>query len=286
MARQLTLHESPACLTPLGGGDVADGQQTADGQQRPETVEGDTMHIHKPRPLHSIREFLSEISVIVVGVLIALALEQVVEYLNWSHKVAQAEVRLDADLKIDSSSASQYPILKPCADAYLDRMQADLLKHDAADMRRLYDFGPPFSTRQWRVVAWGSAVASQIGDHIPDGRYQVYAEAFQGANRLFDHQLRYRDDYAVAMTGRFGLPPDTKTMADELAAVDRLRESIRVGRLIAANELPNPALARLGLTPDPEVVADLQRRTAKCLALLSQPPSDQASAAERREIGK
>src|SRR5215469_15046853 len=102
------------------------------------------MHIHKPKPLHTIREFLSEISVIVVGVLIALALEQGVEYLDWSHKVAQAEVRLSADLKENSSYASQYAALKPCADSYLDRMQSDLIKHDAVDLTKLYHFGPPF----------------------------------------------------------------------------------------------------------------------------------------------
>jgi hypothetical protein len=33
------------------------------------------MHIHKPKPLHGVREFLSEIGVIVVGVLIALGLD-------------------------------------------------------------------------------------------------------------------------------------------------------------------------------------------------------------------
>jgi hypothetical protein len=46
-------------------------------------------------------------------------------------------------LKDDSSYASQYGILKSRAEAYLDRMQADLLKHDAADMERLYEFGKP-----------------------------------------------------------------------------------------------------------------------------------------------
>ena len=35
---------------------------------------GEEMHIHRPRSAHSFREFLSEIGVIVVGVLIALAL--------------------------------------------------------------------------------------------------------------------------------------------------------------------------------------------------------------------
>lgn len=51
------------------------------------------MHIHKPKPLHGVREFSSEISVIVVGILIALGLEQTVESLHWRHKVEQAEVR-------------------------------------------------------------------------------------------------------------------------------------------------------------------------------------------------
>ena len=37
------------------------------------------MHIHRPKAAHSLREFLSEISVIVVGIVIALGGEQVVE---------------------------------------------------------------------------------------------------------------------------------------------------------------------------------------------------------------
>jgi hypothetical protein len=37
------------------------------------------MDIHKPKPIHNFREFLSEIGVIVCGVLIALILEQAVE---------------------------------------------------------------------------------------------------------------------------------------------------------------------------------------------------------------
>lgn len=251
---------------------MADEQEPASGVQPPETDDGGTMHIHKPKPLHGVREFLSEISVIVVGVLIALALEQGVEAFNWSHKVAQAEGRLRADLKDDSSYATQYGILKPCAEAYFDRMQADLLHHDAADMERLHEFGPPFQGQPWKVLAWESAVASQIGDHMATRRFQVYAEAFRGANLLREYNLRHRDDYAAAMTGRFALPPDSKTVADQLAAVDRLRGYIRVGRLIAANDIIDPVRIHLGITPSPAVVADLRQTAAKCLALLG-PPS-------------
>jgi hypothetical protein len=45
------------------------------------------MHIHKPKAPHGLREFVGEISVIVCGVLIAIALDQMVETL---HHHAQA----------------------------------------------------------------------------------------------------------------------------------------------------------------------------------------------------
>ena len=37
------------------------------------------MHVHLPKPLHGWREFTGEVGIIVLGVLIALGAEQVVE---------------------------------------------------------------------------------------------------------------------------------------------------------------------------------------------------------------
>jgi hypothetical protein len=225
------------------------------------------MHFHLPKPLHGWREFAGEVGIIVIGVLIALGAEQVVESILWRHKVEQAEVRLRADLTDDTSFASQYEILTPCANAYLDRMQTDLLKHDSADMGRLYQLGPPFVGEPWKVVAWENATASQIGDHMSTERFQVYEEAFRGADLLRDFNLRNRNDYAAAMTGRFALPADTKTTADELAAVERLRTYITIGRNIAKNDLINRS-AHVGVTLTPDVVDFYRKQAAKCTALL------------------
>jgi hypothetical protein len=229
------------------------------------------MHIHKPKPLHGVREFVSEISVIVVGILIALALEQTVESLHWRHKVQQADVRLRADLQYDITFAAQFDILQPCAEAYLDRIQTDLVKRDAVDITRLYEFGPPFDRGAWESVAWESAVASQIGDHIDNDRFQTYSEAFRGTNLLRDFQTRLRDDYASAMTGRFALPPDAKAVADQLAAVERLRLTLLDERAISANDLITPGKARFGITPDAVFVAKLREKASACLAILGQP---------------
>lgn len=229
------------------------------------------MHIHKPKPLHGVREFVSEISVIVVGILIALALEQTVESLHWRHKVQQADVRLRADLQYDITFAAQFDVLQPCAEAYLDRIQTDVVKRDAVDIMRLYVFGPPFDRGAWESVAWESAVASQIGDHIDNDRFQAYSEAFRGTNLLRDFQTHLRDDYASAMTGRFALPTDAKVLTDQLAAVERLRLTLLDERAISANDLITPGKARFGITPDAAFVAKLRERASACLAILNQP---------------
>lgn len=45
------------------------------------------MHFHLPKPQHGWREFIGEVGVIVLGVLIALSAEQIVETLHWRSQI-------------------------------------------------------------------------------------------------------------------------------------------------------------------------------------------------------
>lgn len=45
------------------------------------------MHFHMPKPLHGWREFAGEVGIIVIGVLIALGAEQVVETVHGNAEV-------------------------------------------------------------------------------------------------------------------------------------------------------------------------------------------------------
>src|SRR5689334_9592983 len=57
----------------------------------PSITEPETqVEFHKPKPVHNWREFLSEVGVVVLGVCIALAAEQAVEWWRWRDQVAQA----------------------------------------------------------------------------------------------------------------------------------------------------------------------------------------------------
>ena len=59
------------------------------------------MHFHLPKPLHGWREFAGEVGIIVVGVLIALAAEQVVETLHWRHEVGLFRNSVDHEIGND-----------------------------------------------------------------------------------------------------------------------------------------------------------------------------------------
>jgi hypothetical protein len=235
------------------------------------------MDIHKPKPVHGWREFLNEILIIVVGVLIALGLEQFVEGLHWRHKVDQAERTMRVELGRDRTDAAQYPILAACTDAYLDRMRDDLLRRDTADLTRLYGLGEPFVTEPWTATAWEAAVASQIGDHMATDRFLNYAESFRRADLMKDVQFRLRDHFAAAMVGRFGLPSG---QAEELTAAEDLRRDITLARAITADFIANTDA--LNITPSARGIADYRRKATSCLAAIAPMGSSPAGAKPRR----
>ena len=53
---------------------------------------------HKPKPVHSWREFLVELGTITLGVLIALGAEQTVEFIHWRSEVSIARKTLQEEI--------------------------------------------------------------------------------------------------------------------------------------------------------------------------------------------
>jgi hypothetical protein len=89
------------------------------------------MHIHPPKPLHGWKAFFNEIFVIVVGVLIALGLEQVVEAVHWQHKVHEGEERLKPELATSFKAAIYLITTAPCINAQLDVLENRVINSGA-----------------------------------------------------------------------------------------------------------------------------------------------------------
>jgi hypothetical protein len=77
------------------------------------------MHVHLPQPLHGWRAFAGEVGVIVLGVLIALAAQQMVEAIQGNAQGREFRQAVDNELAYDLGSYRQRLMLTPCVRARL-----------------------------------------------------------------------------------------------------------------------------------------------------------------------
>ena len=80
------------------------------------------MHFHLPKPLHGWREFAGEVGIIVVGVLIALSAEQIVEALHWHSEVAGFRSAVRQELALDLGTYQFRMNENGCVKARLDEL--------------------------------------------------------------------------------------------------------------------------------------------------------------------
>ena len=65
------------------------------------------MEIHKPKPFHNLREFASEIAVVVIGISIALAGEQAVEMIHHRQQLSEARRAIAEELATNIAASKQ-----------------------------------------------------------------------------------------------------------------------------------------------------------------------------------
>ena len=135
------------------------------------------MHFHLPKPLHGWREFVGEVGIIVIGVLIALGAEQLIERMQWRDKVQETTVQLNAELHRDAVSAYDWLVVAPCVDGQLHAIDAALAS--ARQTHRLQPtaaFTPPLEI--FTEDTWLNARALQVADHLSPQQVQEYSSLF------------------------------------------------------------------------------------------------------------
>jgi hypothetical protein len=143
------------------------------------------MHVHLPKSLHGWREFAWEVLIIVVGVLIALSAQQVVERMTWRGRVNEAKEDLRAELSDDLFAAQERIRRKECIDRQLARV-SDLIDHPPPAASKLHGVG---NTRSWSSSAWDSAVASGAVSHMFTDERARYAQIYSAVRLLHDMNL-------------------------------------------------------------------------------------------------
>jgi hypothetical protein len=165
--------------------DASDLDPTPVPARQADTLKEDAdVEIHKPKPVHSWRELLSEIGVVVIGVCIALAAEQAVEWVHWREQAANARSIISGEIAANIQDSIDIMRGNACTERRLDQLEGILAT--AAKTAQLPPLGeinqPP--ARLFGHGAWDSFVASQAASHLDRvdlaamGTHYAYGEQF------------------------------------------------------------------------------------------------------------
>jgi hypothetical protein len=134
------------------------------------------MHFHLPKPLHGWRAFAGEVGIIVVGVLIALAAEQLVSSIRERDDMAQLRSALRSELSDDRARWESIRAQDPCTEKRLDAL--DEWVKTAPPNATLSNGYRPFL---WNMhsSAWDLAKTNPAAMHIPLKERLTYASLYQ-----------------------------------------------------------------------------------------------------------
>jgi hypothetical protein len=136
------------------------------------------MHFHLPKPLHGWREFAGEVGIIVVGVLIALGAEQVVEGAHWRHQVALERSALNFEVRDNLNAVQSRMVLEGCVQRRLAEL-GDLLGQakTGEPLQLLGPVGAPIAF-EGSKGAWTIATSGDVLSHMPLDEQLAYSNAF------------------------------------------------------------------------------------------------------------
>ena len=158
------------------------------------------MHFHLPKPLHGWREFAGEVGIIVLGVLIALGFEQIVEASHQRQEGLQADNAIRNELDFNLGRLKSRMEIHSCVRRRIDEIQALLDKAATA---------PNIVTPKWigRPQSWAFASSrweaeSQAGRAalVDPGRLSKYAVMYARMHDLLEEMTLEQTDWAKLRT--------------------------------------------------------------------------------------
>jgi hypothetical protein len=141
------------------------------------------MHLHLPKAIHGWREFAKEVGIIVLGVLIALGFEQVVQAWRWRHDARETREALTSELEYSALWADERIAVQKCLRDRITQLTAKLhgsgthwdadpvvLGNPRRPVGRSLQTSLPLAYRAphrpWLSDEWQTAKSSGIIDHM------------------------------------------------------------------------------------------------------------------------
>ena len=205
------------------------------------------MEFHNPKPVHSLREFLGEVAVVVLGIVIALTGEQTLQHLEWRHKIRLANADMRQEISGDDGPQVLERIaLAPRIDRGLDaiRQTVDQGAGRASVLQAIDRFWTPRHT--WDSIAFQSALSSGVLAQAPVQRVAVLSRFYSLMPVLERaNEREFRDGAALASISGTGGALTEEERGRVLSAVERLRrDDAEIHRLA---KLAEASMTQLGI---------------------------------------
>ena len=228
------------------------------------------MHVHPPKPLHGWRELFGEIGVIVIGVCIALAAEQTLDWLHWRKEMAETREALKTELA-RAVGAYQFNLAQQtCANARLDELTQWL---DASKVGEAPPLTRPIGNPgSYSLLegAWDTAKTGQAAWRMPIEQRLRFAHLY-GSLEVADGVMKRGSEAWRSLNDFTGSEPlDHQDRVRMRGLIAQARAVFPV--LSSDGDFINPDIAPLGITPEKRPPLDTGSRRAFCQPLFAAPP--------------
>ena len=216
-------------------------------------------HIHVPKSPHGWRDAIIDIAIIGVGVLIALAAEQLTQRLEWRHKAEVAKAAMSRELLWDDGPqiyqrAAMHACLVDKIDAIRGAVEAGKSRQAIGDLIAGYHLD--FVT--FDSLALYAANSADVAPHMKPADLDVFLEAYSAIPMMDRVNAAEAADLArMRALKRSGGRLSQYEEAEVLAGVEALRNDEE--QMWDGAKTALPAIARLNGRIDPQ-------RTARFMA--------------------
>ena len=131
------------------------------------------MHAYLPKPLHGWRQFVGEVGIIVLGVLVALGAQQLAENVQQRSDAADARQAIRGELEVNMARLASRAAQKHCVENRMEQIQALLDKAGKNPSITTPSWvGRPqywsMQTVRWEAISQGGRAALLPADELAD----------------------------------------------------------------------------------------------------------------------
>lgn len=150
------------------------------------------MQVHVPKPLHGWRAFAGEVGIIVLGVLIALAAQQLADTVHGNAQAREFQQAVDDELAYDLGSYKQRLLLGPCVRARLSEIDRVIASDRAGHQIQMHGLSHWPVSFSLRTSVW-TGRTDEVVTHLPLSTRLAYASIYDDLANFDVHRVDERN---------------------------------------------------------------------------------------------